>query len=127
MRWLLISAILVAPVLASAERQLVDAMANQSQWVLVGTHYLHSLGETKLETSDEPPRPGASKVLRLTSDLAERAWMGIQWRGEPLLGRPQRLSFWFHGDASGHRLIARFEDAAGQTFQLPLTPIDFAG
>lgn len=127
MRWILISAALLAPILASAESQLVDAMADKSQWVLVGTHYLHSLGETKLETSDEPARPGGEKVLRLTSDLAERAWMGIQWRGEPLLGRPRRLSFWFHGDGSGHRLIARFEDAAGQTFQVPLTSIDFAG
>lgn len=127
MRRLLISAVLLAPVLASAESQLVDAMADQSQWVLVGTHYLHSLGETKLEISDEPRRPGTGKILRLTSDLAERAWMGIQWRGEALLGRPRRLSFWFHGDASGHKLIARFEDAAGQTFQVPLTSIDFTG
>lgn len=127
MHGLLISAILLAPFLASADSQLVDAMADKSQWVLVGTHHLHSLGETKLEISDEPARAGAGKVLRLTSDLAERAWMGIQWRGEPLLGRPRRLSFWFHGDGSGHRLIARFEDAAGQTFQVPLTSINFEG
>ena len=125
--WLSLAAIALLPRLALAESQLVDPMAENSQWVVVGVHHLHTLGATKLESSTVPARPGVKRVLLLTCDLAERSWMGLQWRGEPLLGRPQRLSFWFHGDASGHKLIARFEDAAGQTFQAPLTTIDFKG
>ncbi len=124
---LLLAVVALVPTFASAESLLVDPITDSSQWVLVGVHHLHSLGASKLETSNEPARSGVKKVLRLTSDLADRAWMGLQWRGEPLLGRPQRLSFWFHGDSCGHKLIARFEDSAGQTFQALLANIDFTG
>lgn len=121
---------LLAPAFSKAttsESRLVDAMADKSQWTLVGQRVSFSLGNSKLEVSNSPARSGATSVLKLTCDFGERGWSGIQWRGSPLLGRPERVSFWLHGDGSKHKLVARMEDAAGNAYQAPLGPIAFQG
>jgi hypothetical protein len=105
----------------------VDAMADTAQWTLSGQRLHYSLGTSKLEAAATPTRPGARKVLNLICDLAERSWIGLQWQGEPLAGRPERLSFWLHGDKCGHKLVGRMEDAAGRAYQVPLGAITFAG
>jgi hypothetical protein len=115
------------PGVVRAEGWLVDAMADKTQWALTGQRKHFSLGASKLEVAKSPARPGFPTVLKLTCDLQERPWMGIQWRGTPLAGRPERLSFWLHGDGCGHSLAARFEDAAGRIYHVPLEAISFEG
>lgn len=105
----------------------VDAMDGKAKWAITGHRLHYTLGSSKLDASREPARPGAASVLKLTCDLAERSWIGIQWRGGPLPGKPERLSFWLHGDKCGQALVARMEDAAGRVYQVPLGPIDFDG
>jgi hypothetical protein len=112
---------------AQAESWLVDAMDSKAQWALVGHRVLYSYGMSKLEVSKISNRPGRAAGLQLTCDLADRSWMGIQWRGAPLVGRLERLSFWIRGDGCAHTLTAWFEDAAGRAYQVPVTKLDFNG
>lgn len=42
-------------------------------------------------------------------------------------GSARALSFWLHGDGCGHSLAARFEDAAGRIYHVPLGAISFEG
>ena len=110
-----------------AEVWLVDAMADKAQWVLTGQRLHFTLGASKLDVSKTPARLGSATVLKLTCDLKERSWIGIQWRGAPLVGRPERLSLWVCGDGCAQSLVARFEDAGGRIYQVPLTALDFQG
>jgi hypothetical protein len=119
--------LILAPGVSRAEAWLVDAMADKAQWALTGQRIHFSLGTSKLDVSKTPARPGAPSVLKLTCDLDQRGWVGVQWRGTPLVGRPERLSVWVCGDGCGQLLAARFEDAAGRAYQVPLRKLDFEG
>jgi hypothetical protein len=126
-RCAMVSLVVLLPTVVRAEGSLVDAMADKTQWTLTGQRLHYSYGASKLEVVKTPARPGATTVLQLTCDLGERSWIGIQWRGSPLVGRPERLSFWLHGDGCGQSLAARFDDAAGRAYQVPLEKISFEG
>lgn len=123
----LVFSLIVLPQAARAEAWLVDALASKAQWALTGQRMHFSLGTSKLDVSRTPSRPGQAAVLQLTCDLTDRNWVGIQWRGGPLRGRLERLSFWAYGDGSAHGLVARFEDAAGRAYQVALPKLDFQG
>ena len=118
---------LLLPAAAPAEEVVVDPMSAATRWVLTGQRVSYVLGKTALEGAREPAREGAPGVLKFTYDLDRRYWVGIQWRGEPLAGRPEALSLWVHGDGSRHRLAARMEDARGCAFDVRLGALDWEG
>lgn len=109
------------------ETWLVDPMADKALWTLAGHRVHYSLGTSRLDASTTPARPGGPAVLKLACDLTNRTWVGIQWRGAPLPGRPERLSLWVWGDGCGQSLVARFEDAAERAYQVSLGALDFQG
>lgn len=109
------------------ETWLVDAMADKAHWALAGQRVHFSLGTSKLDVSKTPARPGSAAVLKLACDLEKRSWVGVQWRGAPLVGRPDRVSLWVWADGCGHSLTARFEDAADRAYQVSLRSLDFHG
>jgi len=126
----ILRSLLLLPLISGAtyaDSWLVDAMADRTQWTLIGHRVSFSLGDSKLEVAKDPARPGAASVLKLTCDFSGHVWSGIQWQGGLLLGRPERLSFWLHGDACGHKLVGRMDDAAGQAYEVSLGMLGFAG
>jgi hypothetical protein len=117
--------LLLVPSFALAEEIFVDSMSMTTNWVLTGQRVCYVLGKSKMEAVKEPVRAGTEGSLKLTYDLDRRYWVGIQWRGEPLLGRVEALSLWVYGDAAKHQLVARFEDANARNFEVRLGPIDW--
>jgi len=123
----IIALLLLLPTLAFAEDIVVDPMSATTNWPLTGQRVCYTLGKSKIEAVKEPLRRGAEATLKLTYDLDQRGWVGIQWRGEPIPGRVQALAFWAFGDGSKHHLVARLEDSNGRTFEVRLGPIDWQG
>ena len=125
MRSLLI--LLLFPAMAHAEDLLVDPMSATTNWALTGQRVCYTLGKSKLDATKESVRPGTEASLKLTYDLDQRGWVGIQWRGEPIPGRVQALSFWAFGDGSKHLLACRIEDSNGRSFEVRFGPVDWQG
>ena len=110
--------------LGRAEEVLIDSMGSQSPWVV--TPGLRP-EQNALEAVKKPVRTGSKESLQFSYDLEKISRPGICWRGDPMPGRATSCSFWLYGDDSGHRLAVRFEDAAGQMFDLGLERIDWKG
>ncbi|MCW5943758.1 MAG: cellulase family glycosylhydrolase [Fimbriimonadaceae bacterium] len=88
-------------------------------------------GTATLTVGDAPPglRSGA-RSLRIEYDIKPgHAYLEVRPpdADRSLKGRPDLLSFWMHGDGSGHAYRARFYDATGQFFQPDLGRIDWVG
>jgi len=115
------------PTLALAEDILVDPLSATTNWALTGQRVCYTLGKSGLAAVKEPAREGAQGSVKLTYDFDRRWWVGMQWRGEPLVGRVDKLTFWVHGDASKHQLAARIQDANDRGFEVRLGALDWEG
>lgn len=124
---LFLCSLVLFPASLRAEEILVDPALDTTHWVLTGQRVSYTLGQSKLEAVKQPARPGMAGSLKLTYDLERRGWIGIQWRGEPIAGRVESASFWLLGDGQKQRLSVRIEDAASQTYDVPLGTVDWEG
>ncbi|MBM4079663.1 MAG: hypothetical protein FJ278_08180, partial [Planctomycetes bacterium] len=115
------------PTLALAEDILVDPLSATTNWALTGQRVCYTLGKSSLAAVKEPAREGTQGSAKLTYDFDRRWWVGMQWRGEPLVGRVDKLTFWVHGDASKHQLAARIQDANDRGFEVRLGALDWEG
>jgi hypothetical protein len=101
---------------------------------------------TKLDSIlfvDNEPRPARplGPPVPAGRDAPEPVALKVDYRFDPgwrylAVSPRERISiprgarsaiFWIHGNRSGDRLRSRFQDAAGQTFQIDLASLDWSG
>ena len=115
---------------AAAEREvLTDPMTQTSQWELGGSRVFYRLGNAKLQATTEVHREGEPASLALKYDFTHkwRSYFSLIYKGEAVPGKCAGFSFWVCGDASGHGLRVRIEDAERRYYEKDVRAIDFTG